>query len=81
VRKIVPMGRTQLYLVRHGEQDPAAPDGGLSQVGRRQADRLGQRLSTVPFSAIHYRSLVRAAQTAEVILGWHLWRDNATVLL
>ncbi|MFC0505068.1 histidine phosphatase family protein [Micromonospora costi] len=61
------MARTQLYLVRHAEQDPTAPDGGLSQLGRVQADRLGRRLSAVHFSAIHHSSLVRAAQTADVI--------------
>jgi probable phosphoglycerate mutase len=64
---MAPMTHTQLYLVRHGEQDPAAPDGGLSRLGRVQADRLGRRLSAVPFSAIHHSSLVRAAQTADVI--------------
>lgn len=63
------MARTQLYLVRHGEQDLVAPDGGLSQLGRLQADRLGQRLGRVPFSAIHYSALVRAAQTAEIVAG------------
>ncbi len=70
------MARTQLYLVRHGEQGSAsdhAPDGGLSQLGREQADRLGQRLRTVPFSAIHHSPLARAAQTADVLAG-HLPR-------
>jgi serine/threonine-protein phosphatase PGAM5 len=63
---------TQLYLVRHGEQDPAsdhASDGGLSQLGREQADRLGRRLRTVPFSVIHHSPLARAAQTADIIAG------------
>lgn len=51
------MARTQLYLVRHGEQGSASdhePDEGLSQLGRDQADRLGRRLRTVPFSAVHH---------------------------
>ncbi|MET8838003.1 histidine phosphatase family protein, partial [Micromonospora sp. NPDC004540] len=61
------MARTQLYLVRHGEQDPAALDGGLSQLGREQGDRLGRRLRTVPFSAIHHSPLARASQTADVV--------------
>lgn len=64
------MARTLLYLVRHGEQDPAlghAVDGGLSELGRWQADRLGQRLKGVPFSAIHHSPLPRAVQTADVI--------------
>lgn len=64
------MARTQLYLVRHGEQDRAsghAADGGLSRLGRAQADRLGRRLRTVPFSAIHHSPLDRAAQTADIV--------------
>lgn len=64
------IARTQLYLVRHGEQDRAsghAPDGGLSQLGREQADRLGRRLRTVPFSALHHSPAARAAQTAEIV--------------
>jgi probable phosphoglycerate mutase len=70
------MARTQLYLVRHGEQDPAtrhAPDGGLSRLGREQADRLGRRLHAVPFSTIHHSPLARAAQTADIVAG-HLPR-------
>jgi probable phosphoglycerate mutase len=70
------MSRTRLYLVRHGEQDPAsdhARDGGLSPLGREQADRLGRRLRTAPFTAIHHSPLARAAQTAEVV-GGHLPR-------
>ena len=66
------MARTQLYLVRHGEQDPAsehAPDGGLSRLGREQADRLGRRLRAVPFSAVHHSPLARATQTADIIAG------------
>jgi serine/threonine-protein phosphatase PGAM5 len=68
------MARTQLYLVRHGEQDPASdhgPDAGLSALGREQADKLGRRLRKVPLSAIHYSPLARAAETAEVV-GGHL---------
>jgi probable phosphoglycerate mutase len=66
------MARTQLYLVRHGEQDPVSghdPDGGLSQLGREQAGRLGRRLRTVPFSAVHHSPLARAAQTADIVAG------------
>ena len=67
------MARTQLYLVRHGEQDPASDhggDGGLSQLGREQADRLGRRLRTVPFAALHHSPLARATQTADVVAGY-----------
>lgn len=64
------MARTQLYLVRHGEQGSASdhePDEGLSQLGRDQADRLGRRLRTVPFSAVHHSPLARATQTADIV--------------
>ncbi len=67
------MARARLYLIRHGEQDRAAghaPDGGLSQLGREQADRLGDRLHAVPFSVIHHSPLARAAQTADIVTGY-----------
>jgi probable phosphoglycerate mutase len=64
------MALTQLYLVRHGEQ---APGGGLSPLGRDQADRLGRRLGRrpgpAPFAAIHHSPLARAAETAAIIAG------------
>jgi serine/threonine-protein phosphatase PGAM5 len=68
----VTVARTRLYLVRHGEQDPGtnhAPDGGLSPLGRDQADRLGRRLRRVPFAAVHHSPLARAAQTAAIVAG------------
>ena len=70
------MAKTWLYLVRHGERDPAcdhAADGGLSRLGREQAERLGRRLRVVPFSAVHYSPLTRAAQTGDIVAG-HLPR-------
>ncbi|BCJ55154.1 phosphoglycerate mutase [Actinoplanes sp. NBRC 14428] len=67
------MASTWLYLVRHGEQDGHAPDGGLSELGRAQADRLGRRLRGVPFSVVHHSPLTRAAQTAGIVAG-HLPR-------
>jgi probable phosphoglycerate mutase len=66
------MGRTLLYLVRHGEQDLTSghtADGGLSQDGREQATQLGRRLRTVPLAAIHHSPLVRAAETADIVAG------------
>jgi serine/threonine-protein phosphatase PGAM5 len=64
------MACTRLYLVRHGEQDRVPghiPDGGLSQLGGEQAARVGRRLRTVPFAAIHHSPLARASQTAEIV--------------
>ena len=63
------MARTQLYLIRHGEQDASSEHGGLSPLGREQADRLGRRLATMPISAMHHSPLPRAAQTADIVAG------------
>lgn len=63
------MSRTRLYLVRHGEQEPAAD--GLSAHGRDQAHRVGRRLADIPFAALHHSSKSRAAETAGII-GGHL---------
>jgi serine/threonine-protein phosphatase PGAM5 len=65
---------TRLFLVRHGEQDPGTDDaGGLSALGREQAERLGRRLraAAVPFDAVHVSSSARAVQTAGIV-GGHL---------
>jgi probable phosphoglycerate mutase len=64
-----------LYLVRHGEY--AAPegtppeDGTLTEVGEEQARLTGQRLSGVPFAAIHHSPVPRAARTARLIADFH----------
>jgi probable phosphoglycerate mutase len=54
-----------LYLVRHGETSP--DESGLTEAGRQQATRLGQRLRDVPFSGVHHGPLPRAEQTARLI--------------
>ncbi|MFC8096403.1 histidine phosphatase family protein [Streptomyces sp. NPDC057301] len=54
-----------LYLVRHGEASP--DESGLTEAGRQQATRLGQRLRDVPFSGVHHGPLPRAEQTARLI--------------
>jgi serine/threonine-protein phosphatase PGAM5 len=66
------MARTLVYLVRHGEQsrDETGPDAGLSELGRRQARRLGERLRAVPFDAVHHSAAARATQTADEIAAF-----------
>lgn len=54
-----------LYLVRHGVAEPH--DGPLSAAGQQQARLTGQRLASVPFSAVYHGPLPRAAQTASLI--------------
>lgn len=53
-----------LYLVRHGDYNG---DGQLTELGREQARRTGERLAGAPITAIHHSTEVRAAQTANVI--------------
>ena len=72
---------TQLVLVRHGEtpanrdrrfQPYATP---LSDLGRAQAARVGERLAAgPPASALYTSDLARAAETAAII-GAHLGLD------
>jgi broad specificity phosphatase PhoE len=76
----IDMGRKVIYLVRHGHyevgQFPANPlqlagsnrlGGSLTDLGREQAYLAGQRLRQVPIDRIHYSTMKRAAETAEII--------------
>ncbi|BDM74505.1 phosphoglycerate mutase (plasmid) [Streptomyces nigrescens] len=54
-----------LYLVRHGEASP--DESRLTEVGRRQATLLGQRLRDTPFATVHHGPLPRAEETARLI--------------
>jgi serine/threonine-protein phosphatase PGAM5 len=59
-----------VYLVRHGEHQDAEhglEDGPLSARGRRQAELVADRLSSVPFDAVWHSPLVRAAETARMV--------------
>jgi probable phosphoglycerate mutase len=65
-------------LVRHGESVYNAEgriqgqqDAPLSERGRRQAERLGERLRSYPFDACYASDLSRAADTARAIMRHH----------
>src|SRR4051812_13411477 len=67
-------GATDLYLIRHGDALPGhetvIPGGSyddqpLSQLGRRQAEALGQWLRPIPFQAIYSSPLRRTQETAQ----------------
>ncbi len=67
----------RLYLVRHGEsewnterriQDNHSGNG-LSEVGRRQAQRLGARMREQEFDKVYCSDVQRAVETAEIALG------------
>ena len=62
------MATRHLHVLRHGAADPF---GELTDVGRRQAELLGERLSALPVDAIWHSPLERAAHTAQ-ILAKHL---------
>jgi broad specificity phosphatase PhoE len=64
------MGTRTLYLVRHGQYHMAEDSpkyGTLTPLGRRQAKRIGQRLSAIELDVLHHSDVPRAAQTAEII--------------
>lgn len=55
---------SRLWVVRHAE---AVPDeSALSEVGRRQAALLGERLAGEPITRISHSPLPRAAETASI---------------
>ena len=62
-----------IYLVRHGESEAnitgiVGGDTPLTQKGKKQALRLGEKLTDVNFSAVFSSNLKRAKQTAEYIV-------------
>ena len=68
----------QIVLVRHGATDwnlehrcQGSSDRDLSDVGRRQAEQLGERLRQETIHGVYASDLRRARRTAEVISGHH----------
>jgi len=66
------MATRTIYLVRHGQHDLKNDHndklgGGLTPIGVEQAKLTAQRFRSLPISTIHYSTLRRAAQTAEII--------------
>jgi broad specificity phosphatase PhoE len=67
---------TRLIIVRHGrtewnrvEKFRGRADIGLDEVGMKQAEAAGKRISEWPISAIYSSPLRRASTTAEIIAG------------
>ncbi|MCP4002977.1 MAG: histidine phosphatase family protein [bacterium] len=62
----------ELFFVRHGEDRAAAADcfgdTGLSERGQRQARDLSKRLCDLPFERCISSNLLRARETAEILL-------------
>ncbi|NLK36434.1 MAG: alpha-ribazole phosphatase [Gracilibacteraceae bacterium] len=70
-------GRTEIYLIRHGETDMNTKgvyygwtDVGLSEKGIMQAEDLADILQDVQFDAVISSSLVRAVETASIVSGY-----------
>lgn len=69
---------TKIYVVRHGESEGnlfyrchGIYDGHLTELGRRQAVAVANRLKDVPFTAAYSSNLARARDTALTILEQH----------
>ena len=59
----------RILLIRHGRQDSPLcnVDVPLAEEGRRQAELLGERLSSEKIDAVWSSSLIRAVETADII--------------
>lgn len=71
-------GVRELWFVRHADSysklsgdESALRDPSLSELGRKQADRLAERLSDVSFQSVWSSETARARETAEVIAVRH----------
>lgn len=69
---------TTFYFVRHGETDcnrrgivQGSGDSRLNAMGRRQAERLADRLAEVAFDVIYTSTLNRARETTDLVAGHH----------
>lgn len=67
---------TRLLLVRHGEstwnresREQGQSDPELTDLGRRQAERLGMRLASEPIAAAYASDLQRAYDTAQIAVA------------
>jgi broad specificity phosphatase PhoE len=77
------MGR--VFLVRHGQTTANAQeiiqgpriDAELSELGHRQADRLGDALAGEALAAVYTSPLTRARQTAEAVVRRHAGRTHS----
>ena len=68
-------GSTEIYLIRHGDALPGAGEveagsydaQSLSELGRRQAQALAERMKGIPVAAIYSSPVKRARQTASFV--------------
>lgn len=62
-----------IYLVRHGQyvRTDEHPDGTLTELGRRQAELVAERIQDLPLDAIWSSTMYRAEETAQIIADRH----------
>ena len=68
--ELFPGPTRHLYIVRHGRYVSSGPpdyDGPLSEMGKRQATLIAERLAGLPISVIQCSTLQRARETAAII--------------
>jgi serine/threonine-protein phosphatase PGAM5 len=74
------MANRTLYLVRHGQYDTAVnlrDGGGLTALGKQQAEYAGKALAETPITKIYASTMVRAIETANIIA--HMVKANYMV--
>jgi serine/threonine-protein phosphatase PGAM5 len=63
----------RLLLVRHGQYDAktinGVTDGNLTEIGQAQAEHTAQFLKSLPVTAIRHSTLIRATETAQIIVA------------
>ena len=62
-----------LYLIRHGQyvRTEEHPDGTLTELGRRQAALLAERIQDLAVDTIWSSTMYRAQETAQIIVDQH----------
>jgi broad specificity phosphatase PhoE len=68
--------KTRIHIIRHGKSEgnirrsfQGRDNSELSDLGRRQAERLRDRLADTPVDVVYHSPLKRARRTAEIVFG------------
>lgn len=79
---------SRIHLVRHGQTNwnlerriQGQTNSQLTELGRQQAQEVGERLKDIPFNAVYASTSDRARDTAEIILRQHSKSKDLSLLL